>query len=459
MATLTWAAVDDAAPGDPGAYAGLASDFNETAENARQARALLERFGAGLDASVWRGEAADAFRDEIGKLPPKLAKLADSHATAAAGMATYGRVLEDLRAQARRLGDQAQAAESERMAAEAARDTATATDPAAPTAAYDDAVDRARRRATTLGRELDHLRDRRKAAEAAAVRALDRAHDLGIKNKSFLQRAWDAVDAWVDDHADLLRGISNGLKWISAAAGLLSFIPILAPICGPIALATGGVALLMDAALAASGNGSWKMLAVDGVLMALPGAGRLVSRAVRTARGTTQSARIATGAQRKGMPQHVAKMMGKRIEKGNAYNVLRRRHYPVNELRLENGRWLDSYEPGQFIVSRKRTQLAARKLSTAKGYVREVPKKYSPGQVVSDTPVNRTRYPHLVGRKLQGEMVLEIPRQKAPIPQEVLDYADELDVIVRQRSDFGGFQVGPPVSEVGETRELVERGG
>ena len=43
----------------------------------------------------------------------------------------------------------------------------------------------------------------------------------------------------------------------------------------------------MDATLAASGNGSWKMLAVDAVLMAAPGAGRLVSRSVKTARGPT----------------------------------------------------------------------------------------------------------------------------------------------------------------------------
>ena len=456
MATLTWAAIDDAAPGDPGAYAGLATDFAATSEDARAARALLERFGAAVDASVWRGEAAEACRAEIGELPPKLAKLADSYAKASEGMATYGRVLEDLQGQARRLGDQAQAAENERRAAEAARDTATATDPAAPTAAYDDAVDRARRRTSTLERELDQLRDRRRAAEAAAVRALDRAQDLGIKNNPWWKRAVGAVGRWIDDHADLLRGISTGLKWISAAAGLLSFIPVLAPICGPIALAAGGAALLMDAALAASGHGSWTSLAVDGVLMALPGAGRLVSRGVKTARGTTQAARISAGAQRKGIPQRIARQMGRRIEQGNAYNVVRRRNYRVNELRLENGRWLDSYVPGELIVSRKHTQLAEKSLTTAKGYLRELPEKYSQGQVVSNTPVNRAKYPELIGERLHGQLVLEVPKQKAPIPREVLDYADNLDIVIHQRSDFAGFPVGAPVSQVQETGELVE---
>ena len=109
------------------------------------------------------------------------------------------------------------------------------------------------------------------------------------------------MDRWVDDRADLLRDISTGLKWISAAAGLLSFIPVLAPIFPPIALAAGGAALAMDGLLAASGHGSWRSFAVDAALMALPGAGKLASKAV-TARhgarvsGALSEARLGAGA-------------------------------------------------------------------------------------------------------------------------------------------------------------------
>ena len=47
-------------------------------------------------------------------------------------------------------------------------------------------------------------------------------------------------------------------------------------------------------------------------------------------------------------------------------------------------------------------------------------------------------------------------RQKAPIPSEVLDYANQPDILIRERTDFAGLLVAPTVSELQETRELVE---
>ena len=49
------------------------------------------------------------------------------------------------------------------------------------------------------------------------------------------------------------------------------------------------------------------------------------------------------------------------------------------------------------------------------------------------------------------------PRCYAPIPLSVLDHADQLDIEIHQVSDFAGFPVGPPVSQVGETAVLVDR--
>jgi hypothetical protein len=59
-----------------------------------------------------------------------------------------------------------------------------------------------------------------------------------------------------------------------------SFVPVLTPIMAPIATATAGTALALDATLVVTGHGNWQQVAVDGALMALPGAGRLVSRSV-----------------------------------------------------------------------------------------------------------------------------------------------------------------------------------
>ena len=118
-------------------------------------------------------------------------------------------------------------------------------------------------------------------AQALEIRALSDApyHEPGL-----LSRMVDSIGDWVDKHADLLREISNVLKTVSAIAGLLSFIPALTPIFGPIAALTAGGALVIDAALVATGHGDWKALVVDAALMALPGAGRLASRAMMSAR-------------------------------------------------------------------------------------------------------------------------------------------------------------------------------
>lgn len=68
------------------------------------------------------------------------------------------------------------------------------------------------------------------------VAALDDAGEFGLANDSWLQRAWGSVDNWVDDNVDLLHNIAGGLAVIAGVAGILAFIPVLAPLCIPIAL-------------------------------------------------------------------------------------------------------------------------------------------------------------------------------------------------------------------------------
>ncbi|MGC5290448.1 DUF6531 domain-containing protein [Micromonospora sp. DT231] len=76
---------------------------------------------------------------------------------------------------------------------------------------------------------------------------------------------------FVRDNQELLAQLSGALKIVSLVAGLLSFIPILAPIMGPIAIAAGAAALLIDASLyAATGKGSLTSLLIDTVLTVVP---------------------------------------------------------------------------------------------------------------------------------------------------------------------------------------------
>lgn len=90
------------------------------------------------------------------------------------------------------------------------------------------------------------------------------------------------------------------------------------------------------------------------------------------------------------------------------------------------------------IVSLKYTQLAKIKFKTARGYVDELLKKYAPGRkdlVVAPTPGNRAKLaerPSAMGKPLRGAMVLGIPPQTEPIPEEILDYAAENDIEIRE---------------------------
>lgn len=89
---------------------------------------------------------------------------------------------------------------------------------------------------------------------------------------------------------------------------------------------------------------------------------------------------------------------------------------------------LDSYIPGKEIVSRKHTQLAQVKEDTAVSYLREMTTKYNPNsspEITSAVPSQAgvAGPGTLKGTQLSGDMYLEVPVQKAPIPEAVLKAA------------------------------------
>jgi hypothetical protein len=111
------------------------------------------------------------------------------------------------------------------------------------------------------------------------------------KPPGFWGRLKNSVVDWVKDHADVLKKISGVLKIISAIAGVLSFIPVLAPIMGPIALVTGGAALLIDVGLKlATGEGSWLSIGIDAATMLLPGVGKVIGKGLKVAVGAERVA-------------------------------------------------------------------------------------------------------------------------------------------------------------------------
>ena len=97
----------------------------------------------------------------------------------------------------------------------------------------------------------------------------------------------------------------------------------------------------------------------------------------------------------------------------------------------------DSYDPqiGE-IVSRKKTQLYEVSEETAIRYLKELEEKYAPGSIIADVPSNKTGVNREIfkvnqGRDLKGQMILEVPVQKADIPPNVLKYANDHRIKIR----------------------------
>ena len=139
------------------------------------------------------------------------------------------------------------------------------------------------------------------------------------------------------------------------------------------------------------------------------------------------------------------------------FNQARAKFYPFNEVYLEAPKKainlpegsptkhqyvrLDSYNPhtGE-IVSRKYTQLSEVSEETAIRYLKELSDKYAPGTKIADVPSNISGanagiFKENRGRTLHGQMILEVPVQKKPIPQNVINYADKLRIKIRNTNN------------------------
>ena len=136
-----------------------------------------------------------------------------------------------------------------------------------------------------------------------------------------------------------------------------------------------------------------------------------------------------------------------------AFNKARAKFYPYNEFYLEAPKKainlpegsptkhqyvrLDSYNPhtGE-IVSRKYTQLSEVSEETAIRYLKELSNKYAPGSIIADVPSNRTGVNKGIfdvngDNVLRGEMILEVPVQKAKMSPNVLKYATDHRIKIR----------------------------
>ena len=82
------------------------------------------------------------------------------------------------------------------------------------------------------------------------------------------------------------------------------------------------------------------------------------------------------------------------------------------------------------------TQLYKVSDETAIRYLKELEDKYAPGSTIADVPSNKTGSNKGIfkvnnGKVLKGQMILEVPVQKAKISPKVLEYANDHNIKIR----------------------------
>lgn len=304
----------DPAPGEPAALHALGSDV---ARHARSLAGSSQRI-AGVRATGWVGQAADAFAADIAPLPGDLGRSADAFGTVASALGTYANELDAAQRHADTLEQRAAQARSARQVATARVDVlrhgphgetdssriARETDLRVALLRVDDAD----AELAAILREAHGLEEHAfgvaeqtsRQIRAAAEQAPYREPNLLQQGLDLFQRGWQSSKEWAREHADVLRTVSTALKAIAAAAAVVAlavqFIPVIGQIVGTIPLAVaaiaGGAALGIDVLLKLStGEGSWAMLGLDIALTVIPGAAL-----IRAGKGLLRPAGHALGA-------------------------------------------------------------------------------------------------------------------------------------------------------------------
>ena len=302
--------------GDPGSIRSSSVKWSTFSTSASTASGDIRH----IDSGDFIGDEAETYRDKINKdLPPHLDTTSEAWAKVAGALQTYATALEGLQQRMSTLSAQADHQQGQVNAAnDAVANAKTADSQHASSVA-------AAKEKLKPGQTLppDHYQTQTSGAtssqtdaNAALQSTIDAAnrvhteHNTAVDNcvnaihdaagmrfeepPGFWGKLGNAIGGWIKDHADVLKTISSVLKTISGIAGLLAMIPVLAPIMGPIALATGGAALLIDVGVkVATGEGSWTDIGMD-ALGIIPG-GRVVGEVAKGAKATTTVIKDAKG--------------------------------------------------------------------------------------------------------------------------------------------------------------------
>lgn len=305
--------------GDPGSIRSSSVTWSQFAGAAGTASEQIRK----IDSGDFIGDEADTYRDKLNQdLPPHLDTTSEAWSRVSGALQTYASMLEEL--QQRMLTLSSQAAHQQTQVDAASNAVANAKTADARHVTSQTAAKAVLKPGETL--PPDHYQaqtggasTQQANADAALQSTINAANQVHVEHNTavdtcvkaihdaaamrfeeppgFWGKLGGAVGGWIKDHADVLKTISSVLKTISGVAGLLAMIPVLAPIMGPIALASGGAALVIDVGLKlATGKGSWTDVGVD-ALGIIPG-GRIagdIAKGAQTVRATSTVVKDAKG--------------------------------------------------------------------------------------------------------------------------------------------------------------------
>lgn len=185
-------------PGDPGGIRSAAGVLGETAEDAGAVIDRLRSLEGGSGDSMWRGPAADAFREKLGELPGKLVKLRDSYGIASDALYRFANDVDQLQDEASSAEQTETWAEDQVDFRERERDNAEASYPDADLTAYNQAIARARQKVSQAKAEVAQVKDSYRNAEDRCIASLGDASDAGIENTRFgtLRSLFAFVEKW-----------------------------------------------------------------------------------------------------------------------------------------------------------------------------------------------------------------------------------------------------------------------
>jgi hypothetical protein len=323
----------DPTPGDPDVVGDQARHYSDVAAELRSQVSRLRRIGQD---SELQGRYADKLREAADDLVGDLQKVERRYSRAAAALRRWEPQLREGQQRADRILVRARSLDDERRALHRQAGTVGRRElPDDPTPvqqigfdADQAAAERIRRRLEDidhelrgLERELGTVEDRVEGDGRAVGAEIRSASDNGIEDttwediKGTVVGTWRAVDAFLDDHADLISAVAEALQYVAMALAVVAlFIPGLNLLV--IGLTVG--LALTQGLLYASGNATFTDLASAGLSLLTLGlgavAGKVIARALartRTTAAAQAGAVAAAGARAETRPAREA--LGRRL--------------------------------------------------------------------------------------------------------------------------------------------------